>query len=75
MSATRIDIEEELAAIANGECAACRIHGTHKANPACHSTPANKGMALCNQCGHYYSVRWFTGCPVCAEDVATVKRN
>jgi hypothetical protein len=33
--AVRIDIEEELTAIARGECAACRIGSRHKVDSTC----------------------------------------
>lgn len=63
--AIRIDIEQELAAISNGECGACRVGGTHKKSIECYNPGTYKAMVHCVMCGHMFCVDYFVTCPVC----------
>lgn len=64
-TATRIDVETELAAFASGECLCCRIGATHYYSPACDQTHGSFKMAKCNYCDTVYNVEQFEKCPTC----------
>jgi len=64
--AIRIDIETELKAIDNGECAGCRIGFTHPISKACYlQLKSYKKMKHCTKCNEMYLTKAFKHCPVC----------
>ena len=67
ITAVKIDIEEEMKAIAEGQCGLCRLGATHVFTEACKLPfPAYKNMKL-EECGHAYSTIDFAECPFCHE--------
>ncbi len=66
-TAIRIDIERELAAIVEGQCARCRIGATHKQGTACAEHGEYVPMVHCEACQTMYNGAWLKQCPVCRD--------
>jgi len=61
-----IDIETELEAIKNGECAGCRRGFTHTPDKPCYKfLPSYKKMDYCGKCNHMFYPGFSVKCPVC----------
>ena len=65
---TKVDIETELKAMAEGQCPLCRIGGTHIRTKKCYDIRFKKfylKMEFCQNCNYLYDERKFEKCPMC----------